>query len=259
MFPSVRFLGVDLYFWMIIIGVVAAIFYFRFVSAKVGISAKLYNHVVFTGICGVVVGYLASILVQDFYSFIATGEWKVGAGSTFLGGLIGGLAFFHLLYFLIGKKVFKDKEHITNYNTMISVVMPAIVLAHGFGRIGCLFAGCCYGKLTDAWYGIEMYEHGVLEKRIPTQLIEAIFLFVLALTLTILLIKYANRHTVALYMISYGIFRFLIEFIRDDPRGSLGSSIFSPSQLISMVMVVAGITLLILYYTTFKEKKEIES
>lgn len=259
MFPNIKFIGVDLYFWMIIIGVIAAIIYTRFVSPKVNISAKLYNHVVLTGLLGVVVGYLASILVQDFYSFIETGEWKVGAGSTFLGGLIGGLGFFHILYFVIGKARFKDGEHIKNYNNLISVIIPAIVLAHGFGRIGCLFAGCCYGKLTDAWYGIEMYEHGVLEKRIPTQLFEAIFLFLLVIVLTILLIKFANRHTAAIYMVSYGIFRFLIEFIRDDDRGSLGSSVLSPSQLISIVLVVAGIVLLVLYHTVFKKKEETAS
>ena len=104
-----------------------------------------------------------------------------------------------------------------------------------------------------------MYEHGVLEKRIPTQLFEAIFLFLLAIVLTILLIKLANRHTAAIYMVSYGIFRFLIEFIRDDDRGSLGSSVLSPSQLISIVLVVAGILLLVLYHTVFKKKEETAS
>lgn len=256
MFPTVRFLGVDLYFWMIIIGVVAAMVYFRFVSEKIKVSSKLHNLTVITAIGGVVVGYLASILAQDFYSFIKTGEWVSSTGSTFLGGLIGGLAFFHLLYFLCGKFVLKTDEHIKEYNTIISVVIPAIVLAHAFGRIGCLFAGCCYGKLTDAWYGISVYVHGVLEKRIPTQLIESIFLFLLCAVLTYLLIKKNNRHTVSIYMISYGIFRFLIEFIRDDERGSLGSTIFSPSQLISMAMIVGGVILLILYYTVFNPKKE---
>ena len=116
MFPNIKFIGVDLYFWMIIIGVIAAIIYTRFVSPKVNISAKLYNHVVLTGLLGVVVGYLASILVQDFYSFIETGEWKVGAGSTFLGGLIGGLGFFHILYFVIGKE---DSKMVSTLKTII--------------------------------------------------------------------------------------------------------------------------------------------
>ena len=139
----------------------------------------------------------------------------------------------------------------------MSTAIVSIVLAHAFGRIGCLFAGCCYGKITDMWYGIQMYEHGVLEKRIPTQLIEAIYLFLLFTLLQYILIKRNNRKTPAIYMIMYGIFRFFIEFLRDDNRGSLGSSILSPSQLISIVLVVAGTILLVLYYTKFKKKEEI--
>ena len=56
------------------------------------------------------------------------------------------------------------------------LVMPAVSFAQGFGRFGCFFAGCCYGRETDAWYGITFHNssfapNGV--KLIPTQLISA--------------------------------------------------------------------------------------
>ena len=89
---------------------------------------------------------------------------------TFYGGLFGGVLGFLLTYYFIRKNVnFKIME-------VVKVAPVSIAIAHCIGRIGCTLAGCCYGKPTDSWIGIDLPGHG---KVIPTQLFEAIFLLIL--------------------------------------------------------------------------------
>ena len=85
-------------------------------------------------------------------------------------------------------------------------------------------------------------------KRIPVQLFEAIFLFLLC---GWLVIRYCEgrRCGMPLYMMLYGTWRFFAEYLRDDYRGNSLVSFLTPSQLISLVLAVAGLILLIVEAT----------
>ncbi|MBP5176957.1 MAG: prolipoprotein diacylglyceryl transferase, partial [Clostridia bacterium] len=208
--------GIDLYSILIVVGVIAAFVTLRFLSDKTKIPAKVFNFAILTSIVAIVVGWLAAMLFQAVYNFTATGEF-VFKGQTFLGGLIGGAAVFLLFYFIVGKFVFKGSDaHIKNFGTLLNILIPCLVVAHGFGRIGCLTAGCCYGEVTDAWYGVHMHSGGVWADRVPTQLFEALFLFALFAVLLVLVIKVKMKNTLSVYLIAYGVWRFLIEFVRAD-------------------------------------------
>ena len=76
----------------------------------------------------------------------------------------------------------------------------------------------------------------------PTQLYEAAFLLILFAVCSYLLLKKQFRHNMTVYLIGYGIFRFLIEFIRGDDRGKL-FGLLSPSQFWSLGMVILGVLL----------------
>ena len=104
-------------------------------------------------------------------------------------------------------------------------------IAHAFGRIGCFLAGCCYGKETDSWIGVQ-FPH-LHEKVIPTQLIESGFLFLLTGILLVLILVFNFKYTFIVYLGAYSVFRFIIEFFRGDPRGNF-LGIFSPSQVWSI-------------------------
>ena len=125
------------------------------------------------------------------------------------------------------------------------LVMPAVSFAQGFGRFGCFFAGCCYGRETDAWYGITFHNssfapNGV--KLIPTQLISSAGDFLIcALLLWFASKKPKTGRVAAAYLVLYGIGRFAVEFLRNDYRGSVG--VLSTSQLISIGAVIGGIVL----------------
>ena len=125
----------------------------------------------------------------------------------------------------------------------LDLVIPAVAFAQGCGRLGCFFAGCCYGRETDSIFHIQYWQseyapNGV--KLIPTQIYSSIGDFALAF----LLMAYAKREPkkgkiAAGYGILYSIGRFVIEMFRNDHRGALGA--LSTSQMISIVILVLGI------------------
>jgi len=117
---------------------------------------------------------------------------------------------------------------------------PCFCLAHAGGRIGCLMAGCCYGMEYTGPCAVVL--DGV--SRLPTQPMEAIFLVILSGILTAIFLKKTNRGTVTgWYMTLYAVWRFVIEFFRDDFRGNVGT--LSTSQFISLFIFALGIFLLV--------------
>ncbi len=254
MFPNQLFLGITLYDIFLCIAVIAAILVYRLLSDKRKLEAKLYNFGLFTAVGAIVCGFFSAYLFQAFYNYLHYKEFFFG-GFTFYGGLIGGAGFFLLIYFLVGKKVFKEnKLHIKRFFDVADIAACSITIAHAFGRVGCLMAGCCHGKRTDAWYGINMWVDnynnsgytGFL-KVAPTQLFEALFLAILFYYL-ILRVKDKQTYCLQIYMIVYGIWRFIIEYMRADYRGSSFVESLTPSQFIAILMLLGGAALAYLQY-----------
>ena len=139
---------------------------------------------------------------------------------------------------------------------LLCVVIP---LGHAFGRVGCFFYGCCYGKLSSsaiavafprdspAWH--EQCKAGLITSSaaeslpvLPTQLFEAAANLALFVALFFFFRKF-RRGTMALYLIGYAIIRFGMEYLRGDPRAAVGP--FSISQTISFALLAAGLGLLL--------------
>jgi phosphatidylglycerol:prolipoprotein diacylglycerol transferase len=169
-------------------------------------------------------------------------------GMTFYGGLIFGAGGFLAVWFVGGRYLCKDKkEAVKRFHDIADMAGCLIPLAHAFGRIGCLFAGCCHGKRTDAWYGIKMWTENGWQKVVPVQLFEAVFLFILS---AVLLFWYFARRKKTLgvwvlektpllgaYGILYGVWRFCIEFARGDNRGETVVSFLSVSATTSFAVI----------------------
>ena len=226
MYPYYIIGDIDLYSIFIMLGIIAAVIVYRLCADRANINAKLYNFTLICALCSIVSGFVFSVLFQAIYNIKDRGAFIIDGetGATFAGGLTGGAATFLFVYFIFGKK-YESKKYTRD---VIDCAACAIPSAHAFGRIGCLMGGCCYGKPTDSPIGIYMVNLGY--KVVPVQLFEAIFLFALATVLIILLFK-GKKHIMELYMLSYGVFRFIIEFFRDDERGTLLTGVFSPSQI----------------------------
>ena len=256
MYPYKVFLGLSLYDILVCVGIVVAFAVFGFLADKRGIKVK---HQKFSIICGcfaIGAGLFSAALFQALYDIPKKGGFEflfkfengkivpVNGGITFYGGIIGGVAIFLLIYFIVGKMYYKKndnpKYHNESFFSMASCAVSCIAIAHSLGRMGCLMAGCCHGALTDKWYGIEMYVHGEWNKYVPTQLFEAVFLILLFAFLFINAYR-KGKYNLPIYMSAYGVWRYVIEFVRDDYRGSVGIDAVTPSQLIAIIMVLGAI------------------
>lgn len=254
-----------LYDIFILIGVVAAFLSADRMAQKRGFSLALQRVVILSALAAVIVGYGSAVLFQAFYNFMETGKFEIAedTGATFYGGFIGGTLAFLIVYFLLGKRWCKDREECSRLSDMADIAACCVPLAHAFGRIGCLTAGCCHGAETDAWYGIRMWVevdpvNHLYDWRtvVPVQLFESIFLFILAGVLFFLFYKNTAKHKFPLlpvYCIGYGIWRFLIEFARTDDRGATVISALSPSQLIALVLIVVGAAYFAVWFFRFRK------
>ncbi len=249
-------LSIHLYGILIAIGIVGCLVVLYVYTAKKGMPTKLQDFIFFIGIFAIAIGFLFAKLFQAFYDWIGTGEFDFsGAGITVMGGLIGGAGSFLLVYFLVGKYYFKGKDkdlHIKQFNNLLGVAPCCITLAHAFGRLGCLMAGCCHGNYLGSEYVVGgMYMKGTISGSriwgyyIPTQLYEAVFLFLLFGILSLLYFKKVNV-ILPIYLVCYGIFRFIIEFFRGDNRGGSGATI-SPSQWQSFIFIGLAILIVAFY------------
>ena len=255
MYPNELFnilgVSVDLYTICFLVGIIACLVFTIIAMKKCGYSSTARDTIIIIGIFSILIGLLSAALFQAFYNLIAGKGFKF-EGMTFIGGLIGGVIAFVGLYFLyvyvinprLKEKSFFKSDMNKGIWYLLRIAPISITIAHGFGRIGCFFAGCCYGKPTEAWYGIQF--PGLHTKVIPTQLFEAVFLFILSAVMIVLLFVIHFKYNMFVYLISYGIWRFVIEYFRGDYRGSLIPGL-SPSQFWSIIMVIGGIAIFFLY------------
>ena len=167
-------------------------------------------------------------------------------GFVFYGALIGGLA---------GVAIYAGRKKLPFF-AFTDYFIPALVLGHAFGRIGCFFAGCCYGIECETPISIVFPAGGAAPAGIPllpTQLLESAFLFILCVVLVLILKKKKPFATVtAWYLVLYGAWRFAIEFFRNDERGFVG--LLSTSQFISIFLILGGVALLVLVKTGVLKK-----
>lgn len=236
-----------MYGLMIAIGILACFGVLFQFGKKRKIQDSFIDFVFYNAIVAIALGFGSAALFQATYNYIEnpSAGFNFDGGITFIGGLIGGVASFLLGYLLFRKRL---KARLVD---ILPIAPCCIIIAHAFGRVGCFFAGCCYGKPTDSFLGVHF--PNVPGKVHPTQLYEAIFLFALFALLYLLYWKKHFKHTMSLYLILYGIFRFSIEYLRGDHRGEL-LGVISPSQFWSILMVVMGVGVYFLLDWLFKRR-----
>lgn len=240
--------GINVYGYgtMIAIGICAALIVLSYKAKGQGYNEdNISNMAIVSIIAGILGGKILYIIteIKDIINDASIIK-DIGSGFVIYGAILGGA---------LGIFFYSKKKH-WNVLQIFDITAPGVALAQGFGRIGCFLAGCCYGKETTLPIGVEFKNSffapaGVL--RHPTQLYSSAFDFLLAF----FLLWYSRKKrkdgkTFSLYIIFYSIGRFLIEFLRDDPRGNIG--IFSTSQFISIFTLIFGIIIYNIYM--FKNK-----
>ena len=160
-------------------------------------------------------------------------------GFAWFGGFIGG---FIALFFLAGHYRIPVLE-------FMDVCSPAAAVGYAIGRIGCLLSGDGdYGVPTKLPWGMS-FPNGVVpttERVHPTPMYEFLIWMLIAVILWQMGKKALNGEAVgkvfSYYLILTGIARFLMEFIRINPRSFFG---MSNAQTASLVSIIIGVLLLL--------------
>ena len=211
-----------------------------------------------------VVGSRVAYVIEHWQSEFAANPRSVfyvwQGGLMFYGGLILALGYFFLWCRL-------KKERILPLADLLATVVP---LGHAFGRVGCFFYGCCYGRVSasalavafprgsPAWY--EQMHAGRIPQTataslpvLPTQLFEAAAVLTLFVALLLLYRRFALVRpglVTGAYFVGYALVRFALEYLRGDPRAAIGP--LSISQTISLGLLVGGFLLITVAFSRKK-------
>ncbi len=233
-------LPIHTYGFLIALGFLVAIFMIRRLSVRAGLNAERVLDLTFWSL---LVGFLGARLLfvitrASYYMDAPLDVFKVWEGGlVFFGGPLAVVPF--ILWYT-------RRYKLPLWNTM-DVLVPGLVVAHMFGRFGCLAAGCCYGKPTGSSYGLKFHSE-LVEPALrgiplhPTQLYEASALLVLFLGLLWVFRKRQFQGQVVLtYFMAYPIIRSIVEAFRGDlVRGFVIDGVLSTSQFISILVFLAA-------------------
>ncbi len=143
---------------------------------------------------------------------------------------------------------------------LADLISPLIALGLSFGRIGCFFAGCCYGRETSLPWAIVFRNPDSLAPLNvalhPTQLYDAanglaIFFFLSWLSKK----KTFDGQIFWLFLFLYSITRFFIEIFRGDPRGFLLGNLVSTSQGIGILLAISSLFMLFYMEKKYRRSK----
>lgn len=228
-------ISIKSYGLMIAIGIiVASILFINKGRKKKYDEDSLLNLIIFAVIGGILGGKLLFI-ITELKNIIVDPSILLNFGYGFVvyGAIAGGALAIYLYC--------RHKKW--NLLELLDMVVPGLAIAQGFGRIGCFLAGCCYGAPTDLPIGVVFPVNSLAPSGIhlhPTQIYSSIFDFLLGIFLLCYSKKTRkNGKILGMYLIIYSVGRFLVEFLRNDPRGNVG--LLSTSQFIAIFTLVLGI------------------
>lgn len=248
MFPTLFQIGnfrAPTYGFLVALGVFLGLWISVKYSERQGINP---DHAWNFGIAVVLAGIIGSkvLYIINEWSIYAANPREIftlstlQAGGVFSGGL---LAAFAVAAWYI------RKHHLPALK-ICDAFAPGLAFGHAIGRVGCFAAGCCFGKPTDHFWGVtftnplaNLVSGTPLGVRLqPTQLFEsAVELGNFFLLSWMLKRKKFDGQVFASFLILYGIARFFLEFLRDDPgRGEVFGGVMSGTQLISVCLVLGG-------------------
>lgn len=175
----------------------------------------------------------------------------VHSGGVFYGGFVGAV---------VASILFLRKRSIPIW-LAADIAAPAVALGQGIGRWGCFFAGCCWGKPTHLPWSVT-FTNEIAQRWMgtplntplhPTQIYESFFTLILAGWLTWRLRSKHRRSDIWWsYVALYAMGRFAIEFLRNDPRGTLGP--FSTSQWFAL----AAMTTVIIWWIFYRSRQPLD-
>lgn len=241
----IHFHGVTLYTYglFLALGFLAAIWFTnrnaRFYDIKSSDVSDLFFVILVSGIIG---GRLLYVIINfDVFKASPLEIFKLwNGGLVFFGGFISAVAA-SIVTLKIKKLPFLKTA---------DAIAPGAALGHGIGRLGCFFAGCCYGRQCDLPIAVRFSHPDSLAPLHvplhPTQL----YMVCANLLLFFILVflqrrKRFNGMIFLSYIILYSLFRFILEFFRGDFRGDFFFEFLSISQGIGILAILAAVIVMV--------------
>lgn len=240
---TIRWYGV-----MAALGFLLGLFLIQLNRKYAKLTSDQVTNIVMLGMISGVIGARIFYVVQNwsYYSSHPAAIIRIDQGGlVFYGGFI--LAFILIVFYL---RKFCRADVIRT----LDVMAPALAAAHSLGRIGCFLNGCCYGKPAQIFWaaaypaGSEPYLKYGNQPLHPVQIYEALLNIALAGVLFYLARKSRRGISMSVYLLCYGLLRFVDEFFRGDHSDFVQG--FTPAQVIGFAMIPAGLILLIKYLRT---------
>ncbi len=248
MFPILIEIGpftIHTYGFFVALGLLAGIFLAGREARRLGLDADKIIDMCFYIVVAAIVGSRLLYVIQNPETFQGAPLeifkiWK--GGLVFYGGFAGALVVV-LVYLRI---------HHLPLGKIADIAAVSIPLGHFFGRLGCLSAGCCHGKICEyPWAVTFSHPEALAPLQVPlhpTQVYEAVA------NLFIFLVLFLSRHRkryhgqlFLIYVMLYGGIRAIIEIFRGDFRGTDLFGIFSVSQAAGILFALAALVLLIIF------------
>jgi phosphatidylglycerol:prolipoprotein diacylglycerol transferase len=267
MYPELFRIGnfpINTYGVLLALGMLLALFVAARLAARDGLPReRIYDLGLWTLIGGLIGSKILMFFTEENVQILSLDFLR--SGGVYYGGFLGG---FLALVLLI-------RWYKLPFWKVADAFAPGLALGQAIGRQGCFAAGCCWGKPTNSFLGVHFTEaaheftgvpiygaDGVTPLHLhPTQLYESLTMFVVFGVLVYLHKKKRfDGQVLIAYGIIYGIVRFLIEFIRDDPRGNLFGLTsllgISTSQIISLIVVAGAVIFMIWRLKTARSSPE---
>ncbi len=208
-----------------------------------GISAEIITDIFFVILISALVGARLLYVIINFNSYkdnLLSVFHIWNGGLVFFGGFIAAVTACAIYFKKKNLKIFLTAD----------IIAPGIALGHAVGRIGCLFAGCCYGKVCDLPIAIKFTDSNSLAPLNiflhPTQIYSMISnLIIFFILLWLQKRKKFDGMVFLIYIILYSLFRSIIEFFRGDFRGDFIFDFISMSQGIGFMVSLIAFVILI--------------
>lgn len=251
-------LSIHTYGFLLAVGVLSSIIFCLKLAKKEGFDTSVFSDLLFYAILSGLIGAKLILLITDFKLY-----WKNPAylkdilvsGGIFQFGLLFGAAF--AMWYLRKKKM--------NVRKVGDIIAPGLALAHFFGRMGCFFAGCCWGRPAEGSFCGVTYTNPDCQTGIPlntslfpTQVFEAVFnLFNFIVLVWIYKKKKLSGQVFVFYIFNYSLFRFFIEYFRGDSNYIFGQ-MSHPFTSLSMAQLISlsGIAIALITFAKFKKNPQ---
>ncbi|MDY6853471.1 MAG: prolipoprotein diacylglyceryl transferase [Thermodesulfobacteriota bacterium] len=170
----------------------------------------------------------------------------------------GGLVFYGGFLLALSVVIWYIRKNQLNFWKILDILAPSIAIGQGIGRLGCFFAGCCFGKETTLPWAVTFSHHESLARLgvplHPVQLYASINAFSIFIILTIAKrYKKFDGFILWLYVLLYATTRTILEIFRGDERGLIFYHSITSSQFIAIILGM--ISVFMLFYLGTKHQK----